>query len=69
MAHREAKVFGAGVKVISTRHLRRLGMVQLVYDVELTGVPAGLEGSKVRAIDTRLRKRSWQRVVRATVRQ
>ena len=44
-------------------------MVCPVYDVELTGVPAGREGSKVPAADTRLRERSWQRVVRATVRQ
>uniref|UniRef100_A0A7S4LEV1 Uncharacterized protein n=1 Tax=Eutreptiella gymnastica TaxID=73025 RepID=A0A7S4LEV1_9EUGL len=70
VAQREAiKVFGAGVKVMSIRHLQRSGMVRPVYDVELKGVPAGWEGSKVPAADTRLRERSWQRVVRATVRQ
>ena len=62
VAQREAtKVFGARVKVMSTRHLQRSGTVCPVYDVELTVVPAGWEGSNVPASDTRLRERSWQR--------
>ena len=41
VAQREAiKVFGVGVKVMSTRHLQRSGMVRPIYDMELTGVPA-----------------------------
>ena len=40
-----------------------------VYDVELTSVPADWEGSKVPANHTRLRERSWQKVVRTTIRQ
>ena len=54
---------------MSTRHLQRSRLVRPVYDAELTGVPAGLEGSKMLAADTRLRERSWQRVVTAAVRQ
>ena len=70
VAQREAtKVFGPEVTVVSTRHLQRSRLVPPVYDVEPKGVPVGWEGPKPPTNDTRLQKKSWQKVVTTTIRQ
>ena len=65
-AQREAdRVFGPKtVTVTRCQHLRHSGLVNPVFDLDITGVPPGWDGCTAPASDSRMPVRRWHRCLR-----
>ena len=65
-AQREAdRVFGANtVKVQRCQHLKHSGLVNPVFDMDITGVPPDWEGCTAPAKDSRMPVRRWHLCLR-----